>query len=617
MTIQTGCDNSCAYCIVPEVRGGEISRPLEDLVEEATRLAARGVTEITVLGQNVNSYGRDLTRRRPLFAQLLRALGEVDGVERIRFTSPHPKDLRDETIAAMAETPAVCPQLHLPLQSGSNRLLAAMRRGYRAERYLERLEQARAAVDDLAVTTDLIVGFPGETEADFDETLAVVAEAHYDGAYTFIFSPRAGTRAAAMTDQFVDGDVIKDRFARLKEVLDRSATAQARRARGTARGGPRGGTLQAQRRDAVGAHAPGQARALRDERRRRATRDAGRGRRDPRRAVSPARRPGEGPARAAPPRARSPCSSRERRGGRRPRRTDRVGQVGAGPRRGPRARRRRDPQRRRDDRLSRHGHRHGEGDPAERAEVPYHLLDLVDPDEEFTVAQFQRAAREALDVVGARGHRALYVGGTGLYGRAVLDDLEIPGRYPQVRAALEARAGDLPALYAELAALDPVAASRMEATNERRVLRALEVTLGAGRPFSSFGAGLRTYPASRVVQVGLRVEPEELDQRIEARFHAWLVGGLVEEVAALAARPAGLSRTARQAVGYRELLAHFEDGAAFGPCVVEAIAASRRLARRQRRWFERDPRVEWFEDAARARERVRGVLNGANGFVRD
>ena len=157
----------------------------------------------------------------------------------------------------------------------------------------------------------------------------------------------------------------------------------------------------------------------------------------------------------------------------------------------------------------------------------------------------------------------------------------------------------------------------MEPTNERRVLRALEVTLGAGRPFSSYGAGLREYPASRVVQVGLRVEAEELDQRIEARFHAWLVGGLVEEVAALARRPGGLSRTARQAVGYRELLAHFEGGASFGQCVVDAIAASRRLARRQRRWFERDPRIEWFEDAARARERVLGVLNGANGFVRD
>ena len=223
MTIQTGCDNTCAYCIVPSVRGEEISRPFEDLIAEGQMLARAGVTEITVLGQNVNSYGRDITGRRPLFAELLRALGEVEGLERIRFTSPHPKDLRPETIAAMAETPAVCPQLHLPLQSGSDRVLASMRRGYSAERYLTRLADARAGIEDLHVTTDLIVGFPGETEADFDETLAVVAEADYDGAYTFIFSPREGTRAAAMDDDFVAPEAIADRFSRLKEVLDRSA----------------------------------------------------------------------------------------------------------------------------------------------------------------------------------------------------------------------------------------------------------------------------------------------------------------------------------------------------------------------------------------------------------
>ena len=223
MTIQTGCDNTCAYCIVPSVRGEEISRPFDDLVAEGQMLAKSGVTEITVLGQNVNSYGRDITRRRPLFAELLRALGDIEGVERIRFTSPHPKDLRPETIAAMAETPAVCPQLHLPLQSGSDRVLRAMRRGYSAERYLQRLRDARAGIDDLHVTTDLIVGFPGETESDFDETLAVVAEADFDAAFTFIFSPRDGTRAADMTDDFVADDVIADRFARLKSVLDRSA----------------------------------------------------------------------------------------------------------------------------------------------------------------------------------------------------------------------------------------------------------------------------------------------------------------------------------------------------------------------------------------------------------
>ena len=223
MTIQTGCDNSCAYCIVPAVRGAEISRPLEDLVAEGRMLATAGVTEITVLGQNVNSYGRDITGRRPLFADLLRALGDIEGLERIRFTSPHPKDLRPETIAAMAETPSVCPQLHLPLQSGSDKVLRDMRRGYRAERYLQRLAEARDAISDLHVTTDLIVGFPGETEADFEETLAVVAQADYDSAYTFIFSPREGTRAAARVDDFVASEVVAERFARLKAVLDRSA----------------------------------------------------------------------------------------------------------------------------------------------------------------------------------------------------------------------------------------------------------------------------------------------------------------------------------------------------------------------------------------------------------
>ncbi len=228
VTIQVGCDNSCAFCIVPSVRGPEVSRPVDGVVDEVSVLARRGVTEVTLLGQNVNSYGRDLTRRRPLFADLLRSVSGVEGIRRVRFTSPHPKDLRPETIAAMAETPEVCDHLHLPLQSGSDRVLAAMRRGYTAGRYLSRLSAARAAVPDLAVTTDLIVGFPGETEEDFDATLEVVAEAGYDSAYTFIFSPRPGTRAARMTDTFVAGDVVADRFARLRRVVERSAEARHR-----------------------------------------------------------------------------------------------------------------------------------------------------------------------------------------------------------------------------------------------------------------------------------------------------------------------------------------------------------------------------------------------------
>ena len=226
VTIQAGCDNSCAFCIVPQVRGPEVSRPVDAVVAEVAELAAAGVTEVTLLGQNVNSYGRDITGRRPLFAELLRAVGAVDGVHRVRFTSPHPKDLRPETIAAMAEVPAVCEHLHLPLQSGSDRVLAAMRRGYRAERYLERLASARVAMPDLAVTTDIIVGFPGETEDDFADTLAVAAEAGYDSAYTFIFSPRPGTRAAAMADRAVPADVVAERFERLRSVVERSALAR-------------------------------------------------------------------------------------------------------------------------------------------------------------------------------------------------------------------------------------------------------------------------------------------------------------------------------------------------------------------------------------------------------
>ena len=228
VTIQLGCDNSCTFCIVPIVRGAEVSRRMGDIVHEVEQLAADGVREITLLGQNVNSYGRDLGagQYRPQFADLLRALDAVDGLERIRFTSPHPKDLRPETIAAMAECASVCEHLHLPLQAGSDRTLARMHRGYTAERYLTRLAAARDAIPDLAVTTDLIVGFPGETDDDFDRTLEVVDTAHYDAAYTFVFSPRPGTPAADMTDDFVASDVVQERMQRLVDVVERHALAK-------------------------------------------------------------------------------------------------------------------------------------------------------------------------------------------------------------------------------------------------------------------------------------------------------------------------------------------------------------------------------------------------------
>ncbi len=252
---------------------------------------------------------------------------------------------------------------------------------------------------------------------------------------------------------------------------------------------------------------------------------------------------------------------------------------------------------------------------AERREVRYHLLDLADPAETFNVGLFQGAARAAEAEIEARGGVAIYVGGTGLYGRAVLDDLEIPGQFPEIRAALER--DDPSTLYAELQSRDPLAASRIEPGNTRRLVRALEVIRGTGRAFSSFGPGLEYYGAPRVVQVGLRVELPELDRRIAERFAQWMRDGLLDEVRALAGRPAGLSVTARQAVGYRELLEHVEGGRDLGECVTAAISQSRRLARRQRRWFERDPRIEWYEDPAEARARVEEVLGGSGGGVRD
>jgi tRNA-2-methylthio-N6-dimethylallyladenosine synthase len=221
--VSMGCNSKCAYCIVPSVRGREVSRRPGEIVAEATRLAREGVCELTLLGQNVNSWGRDL---RPAldteFGELLRAVDAVDGIERIRFTSPHPKDFREPVIAAMAECNAVCEQVHLPLQSGSTRLLKAMRRTYSRERYLALVDRLRAAIPDLAVGTDIIVGFPGETEADFEQTLAVVEEVRYDSAYTFIYSPRAGTEAASLPDQ-IAGELKHERLELLVEAVQRIA----------------------------------------------------------------------------------------------------------------------------------------------------------------------------------------------------------------------------------------------------------------------------------------------------------------------------------------------------------------------------------------------------------
>jgi tRNA-2-methylthio-N6-dimethylallyladenosine synthase len=228
--VSMGCNSVCAYCIVPAVRGREQSRRPGEIVAEVTALAHDGVKELTLLGQNVNSWGRDLAPAlRTDFGELLRACDEVDGIERIRFTSPHPKDFREPVVAAMAECRSVCEQVHLPLQSGSSSVLKRMRRTYDRERYLKLASRLRAAIPDLALGTDIIVGFPGETDEDFAQTLDVVEEVRYESAYTFIFSPRSGTEAAGLPDQVPD-DVKHERLERLVEVVQRvSAERNAER----------------------------------------------------------------------------------------------------------------------------------------------------------------------------------------------------------------------------------------------------------------------------------------------------------------------------------------------------------------------------------------------------
>ncbi|MEO8422862.1 MAG: tRNA (N6-isopentenyl adenosine(37)-C2)-methylthiotransferase MiaB [Actinomycetota bacterium] len=231
VSIAPGCDNACTFCIVPLVRGPQRSRSIGDILAEVQGLAGNGVVEVTLLGQNVNTYGRDMTvpgsSNRPLFGELLRQVGQVDGIRRVRFTSPHPHDFTPDVIEAMAETPAVCEHIHFPLQSGSDGVLKAMRRSYRRDRYLGWLEAIRTAIPDVAVSTDIIVGFPGETEVDFAETLDVVERARFDSAYTFQYSPRPGTLASTFDDQ-IPKEVVQERFDRLVELQQRISLDRSR-----------------------------------------------------------------------------------------------------------------------------------------------------------------------------------------------------------------------------------------------------------------------------------------------------------------------------------------------------------------------------------------------------
>ena len=221
LTIQIGCNNSCTFCIVPSVRGPEISRRPSDIINEAKQLVESGIKEITLLGQNVNSYGRDLkidNKSTPYFAKLLTQLNEIDGLSRIRFTSPHPKDFKEETIYAVKELDKVCNQIHVPLQSGSSKLLSKMHRGYNKERFIQKVDMIKSIVPDVSLTTDIIVGFPGETDEDFADTMDIVNYAEFDSIYMFQFSPRPGTAAYDMSEDYIDQKIITERFQFLKQV---------------------------------------------------------------------------------------------------------------------------------------------------------------------------------------------------------------------------------------------------------------------------------------------------------------------------------------------------------------------------------------------------------------
>ncbi len=589
VTITIGCNNSCTFCIVPAVRGREISRRPGDILGEVRQLAEAGVTEVTLLGQNVNSYGRDLeiNGRRPLFADLLRQVGSVDGIRRVRYTSPHPKDFRQDVADAMAETPAVCEHLHLPLQSGSDRVLAAMHRGYTGARFLDKLAMAHRTIPDLTVTTDIIVGFPGETEADFAATLDVVGAARFDSAFTFQFSPRPGTPAATMERPDPQaghpGTVRPAGGAAGRDLPGAQPPAAGPAARGDGRGtvaeGPHGG------------HHPDPGRVAAPRRHQAPARCLPRGRGDPGGAAPPPREPATltllavvGPTASG----KSDVAMRlaEERG------ADIVSvdsmQVYRGMDIGT-----------------------AKPDAGDRDRVRHHLLDLVEPEVEFTVADYQAAGVDVLDRLASAGRPAILVGGSGLHFRSLVDPIHPAPTDPELRAELEAASVD--DLVDELRRHDPHAGAVLDLANPRRVVRAVEVLrLTGATPTQRAGAtpdlvGYR--PARPFVAVGL--DPgDSLASRVDRRLEAMVDAGLLDEVRRLRHR---LGRTARQAVGYRQLLA-VVDGAA---SVEDGVAAARRatvaLARRQRTFFRRDPRIRWVpwhDDISVRVDRSRALLDG-------
>ena len=560
------------------MRGRERSRRTADVLAEAERLAADGVVELTLLGQNVNSYGRDLPRDERLsFAELLRALDRVDGIERIRYTSPHPKDMRDDVIAAMAESPAVCEQLHLPLQSGSSTVLKRMRRTYTAERYLALVDRIRAAMPDIALTTDLIVGFPGETEEDFQATLDVCEQVGYDHAFTFIYSPRRGTEAAGMPDQ-VPEDVKGERLERLVEVIQRHArlrnealvgTVQEVLVEGpsrtdptTCRGKTRGGKTTIVAGSARARHARPRAHRGGD------VADAARRGREP--------RPRVGRAMSTVVALFGPTASgksavavalAERIGGE---------VVSA------------------DAMQCYRGLPILTNQPSadDLARVPHHCVAVWEPSEEGDVMRYAAMARAAIDDVLARGRVPIVAGGTGLYLRAALADLEPP---PEPPPGLRER----------------IAAGASDAGAARAPARARPRRRGAAAPQRppARGAGARARRARPLARPGRRRRALERRRRA-IRPCSWRstcrapsctaasrsgrgrcsTAAWWRRCAALLARPEASRPTFARAHGLSDVIELLE-GAPRAACEQRLVERTRQYAKRQQTWLQRLTRV--------------------------
>ena len=573
VAISVGCNNTCTFCIVPTTRGKEHDRRPGDILAEIRQCVDEGAKEVTLLGQNVNSFGYGIGDRFA-FSKLLRACGEIDGLERVRFTSPHPAAFTDDVIAAMAETPNVMHQLHFPLQSGSDRILRAMRRSYRSAKFLDILRKIREAMPDAQISTDIIVGFPGETEEDFQETLRVVEEARFASAFTFIYSPRPGTPAAEMEQ--VPHDVVQDRFERLVALQERITEENLKTFEGRdvevmvtgASGKKDAATHRVTGREKTGVlvhvGVP-EGEPIRIRKRGKPMPSATESKPETRKVVSivgptASGKTGLGIAIAKALEAKGEQAEIVNADAYQMYKGMDIGTAKAS--------------------------------PEEQAEVRHHLIDIIEPDDAMSVARFQEIARAKIAELQARGVRPILVGGSGLYARAAIDDISFPGTDPEVRKRLEERekvegAG---ALFDELKTKDPEAAARMDPHNPRRTIRALEVIEVTGRPYS---ASLPHYRyVIPTVQIGLDLPREELDRRIDIRTKQMLENGFVEEVERIRPR---LGITAGKALGYQQVVDYLDGLCDLNDTFMSIAQKTKRLARKQMGWFGRDPRIHWLQ----------------------